>query len=158
MLKRVAVQRTEPQSLLTGRRADNVDRSRVHGNFARRHQRFAIYGRQLRRQATDHMTAAVRQHVSCDTGAREGLVLRSCTHPPLVSVAVKTDETKARRGQPWEQRARLGGLRRLGVSGRHSSAVSTFTSAICTSRLARDNASGPTHSQPSSNCLCTNGG
>jgi hypothetical protein len=37
-----------------------------------------------------------------------------------------------------------------------SAAVSIFTSACCTSRLARGNAQEQTHSQTSSNYLCTN--
>ncbi len=37
-----------------------------------------------------------------------------------------------------------------------SAAVSIFTSACCASRLARGNASGRTHSETSSNYLCTN--
>ena len=34
--------------------------------------------------------------------------------------------------------------------------MSNFTSACCTSRLARGNASGRTHREASSNYLCTN--
>src|SRR5271166_1809372 len=89
---------------------------------------------------------------------RGGLVLRSCAHPPLVSVAVKTyprderDEASLPERQP-----ELGVLRRLRVSGRRASRmVSNFTSACCTSRLARGNAQGQTHSETSSNYLCTN--
>jgi hypothetical protein len=36
--------------------------------------------------------------------------------------------------------------------------VSNFTSACCTSRLARGNAEEQTHSETSSNYLCTNAG
>ena len=36
--------------------------------------------------------------------------------------------------------------------------VSKFTSACCTSRLARGNSQGRTHSETFSNYLCTNGG
>jgi hypothetical protein len=36
--------------------------------------------------------------------------------------------------------------------------VSIFTSACCTSRLARGNAQEQTHSETSSNYLCTNDG
>jgi hypothetical protein len=37
-----------------------------------------------------------------------------------------------------------------------SAAVSIFTSACCTSHLARGNAQEQTHSETSSNCLCAN--
>ena len=50
-------------------------------------------------------------------------------------------------------------LRRLWVSGpTRSKMVSNCTSACCTSRLARGNAQQQTHSETSSNYLCTNDG
>jgi hypothetical protein len=45
-----------------------------------------------------------------------------------------------------------------GFRSTRSRMVSNFTSACCTSRLARGNAQGQTHSQTSSNYLCTNDG
>ncbi len=45
-----------------------------------------------------------------------------------------------------------------GFGSTRSRTVSNFTSACCTSRLARGNAQGQTHSETSSNYLCTNGG
>ena len=50
-------------------------------------------------------------------------------------------------------------LRRLGVSDlTRLSMVSNCTSAWCMSRLARGNSNGRTHSETSSNYLCTNDG
>jgi hypothetical protein len=50
-------------------------------------------------------------------------------------------------------------LRRLRVSGpTRSKIVNNLTSAWCTSRLARGNSQGRTHSETSSNYLCTNDG
>jgi hypothetical protein len=43
------------------------------------------------------------------------------------------------------------------TAGFFDAMVSNFTSACCTSRLARDNAQGQIHSETSSNYLCTNG-
>jgi hypothetical protein len=53
----------------------------------------------------------------------------------------------------------LGALRHLRFSGRRAGGWrGSVTSACCTSRLGHDNATGLTHSETSSNYLCTNGG
>ena len=80
------------------------------------------------------------------------LVLRSCPHTALVSVAVKT--------YPRYQR----GEASLGTAGKARSSstatvfgstrsrmVNNFTSACCASRLARGNSRKRTHSEASSN-------
>ena len=85
------------------------------------------------------------------THVQPNLAALSCGHARiLVSLSGGQDVPRHERGQSWEL------FDAYGFRVDHLRMVSNCTSACCTSRLARGNSKGRTHSETSSNYLCTN--